>query len=239
MKNFTSLFILYFFCLQSMGQINYVSTVPGNSLEYHHFKNAGNKLVFTHNPDSIVILNYDGSVYKTIHIPDPGFSYGQRYSAYISESLFDTDSSDFEYMVRHYEPFEYVHLMRHRTLVFGSDPMAQIPPPAKSAFVNFLLGQVPNVLTYPQSQNLCSTPNPPNGSTVEVASTFQRALFLKLYLEHGFIAPSSDMLMSECAQRYPEPLEALRRFGEADTAPPQEERHNGQMASLLGRVRPD
>jgi hypothetical protein len=103
MKNFTPLLILFFFCLQSRAQINYISTVPGSLLQYHHFKNAGEKLVFNHNPDSIVILNYDGSVFKTIHIPDPGFSYGQRYSEFISESLFDTDSSNFEYMVRIYD----------------------------------------------------------------------------------------------------------------------------------------
>jgi hypothetical protein len=133
-------------------------------------------------------------------------------------------SSVFEYMVRHYEPFEYVHLMRHRKLVFGSDPMPQIPFPAKTAFVNFVLGQVPNVLTYPQSQNFCSVPNPSNVSTGELTSTFQRALFLKLYLEYGFITPASDVVLRECERRYPQEWEALRGFGESGTAQPNQER---------------
>ncbi len=133
-------------------------------------------------------------------------------------------SSVFEYMVRHYEPFEYVHFMRHRKLVFGRDPMAQIPAPAKSAFVSFMLGQVPNVLTYPQSQTFHSSPNPSNASTGEFTSIFQRALFLKLYLEYAFIAPAPDIVFSECERQYPEQVEALRAFDDSRNGHANQER---------------
>ena len=102
--------------------------------------------------------------------------------------------------------------------------MPQISFPTKSAFCQrSVLGQVPNVLTYPQNRNLFATPNPPNDSTGELTSTFQRALFLKLYLEYGFIAPLSDIVLSECERQYPQQWEALRAFGKSGAAHPKQQ----------------
>jgi hypothetical protein len=122
--------------------------------------------------------------------------------------------SAFAYLLRFYQPFEYVHLMRHRRIVFGEDPMPQIAPPTRSAIARFLLGQAPNVLAFPQSLGFHFDMN-----LNELTSLVQRGLFLQLYLEHHFIAPSEDQFWSECERFYAEQILALRGYRERGIPP--------------------
>lgn len=125
--------------------------------------------------------------------------------------------STFAYMVRSYQPFEYLHLLRHRKLAFGVDPLAQIEPPNRQAFCEFLLGQAPNLLAYPQSIKMHLTDPMPSASG-EMASTLKRALLLLLYLEHDFVVPQAEVMLRESEQRYPEYFGSLRAIAESTTA---------------------
>jgi hypothetical protein len=97
----------------------------------------------------------------------------------------------FTYMVRHYLPFEYIHLMKHRKLVFGQDLLLEIAPPTRHMVARFLLGQIPNVLAFPQSREFHINPTPDR-----MAASVERGLFLSLYLEHNFLAPTPDALLA-------------------------------------------
>jgi hypothetical protein len=117
-------------------------------------------------------------------------------------------------MVRYYEPFEYVHLMKHRKVVFGKDMLPRIPPPSKDAFIDFLLHQVPNVITYPQSREFCALLERSDSAVRDIALMLERSLFLKLYWEHGTILPVQQTLHSQCEQQYPEWFASLNTFRE-------------------------
>lgn len=125
--------------------------------------------------------------------------------------------STFTYMVHYYEPFEYLNLLRHRKLAFGVDLLPQIAPPNRQACCEFLLGQAPNLLVYPQSIKMHLTDSTASTSG-EMASTLERALLLLLYLEHDFVVPQADVMLRECEQRYPEYFAGLRAFAESTTA---------------------
>jgi len=145
----------------------------------------------------------------------------------------------FTYMIRQYQPNEYVHLSRQRKLAFGKDLLAEIAPPSKAAFARFLLGQVPNVLAYPQSRDFHSEPKPSLA-----LSLLERAFSSLLYLEHDLIAPIPETFRAEAERRYPAQMHALRAFHNGGVLPGHAElfemfkalteRIHGQLESRIG-----
>lgn len=121
--------------------------------------------------------------------------------------------STFAYTVRYYQPYEYFDLMRHRKLAFGTDPLARIAPPCKTAYSEFLVSQAPHLLAYPQSLKMHVAANDSSIAAAEMASTFKRALLLLLYLEHGLVAPTQEVMLRECGRYYPEQVATLRALG--------------------------
>jgi hypothetical protein len=115
-----------------------------------------------------------------------------------------TSSRLFNYMLRHYDPFEYTRLVTYRIVAYGQDMVLDIPPPDKEAFVSYLIRQTPNVLTFPQCHTLISPPHPNWFSGKELDVIMNRFLFVKLYLDTGVIKPWHDELLVECQKRYPE-----------------------------------
>src|SRR5262249_18016353 len=99
-------------------------------------------------------------------------------------------SSLFTYMQRHYDPFEYGHLIKSRDLLLGAAPLTKINPPSRDSIVGYLFGQVPNILAFPHSRAVIM----PNHTTTvslqrESERLVERALLLKLYLEKGVTHP--------------------------------------------------
>jgi len=120
----------------------------------------------------------------------------------------------FTYLLTQYLPFEYVHLLRHRKLAFGADIVPEIAPPPRSAFAEFLLGQVPNVLGFAQSRQFHGTAN-----AHESASILERGLLLRLWLEHDFIAPARQNPLDEYERCYPDEMQMLRALRSGAVSP--------------------
>jgi hypothetical protein len=108
----------------------------------------------------------------------------------------------FNYMLRYYEPFKYLGFMRRRRVVLGKDLLRSIQPPDRDAFVNYLFGQTPNVLTFPQGRTFISSQTPDRFLERQFESMLERSLLLKLYLEKGVVQPLYDELLAECQKHY-------------------------------------
>lgn len=113
----------------------------------------------------------------------------------------------FTYLLRHYQPFEYLHLLRHRKLVFGNDLVLQLVPPSKAACARFVVNQVPNVVAFPYSRSFHNNPN-----TNELASLVERGLFARVYLDNHIVAPTPEKLLSVCQPRYPNLVRVLQEY---------------------------
>jgi hypothetical protein len=121
----------------------------------------------------------------------------------------------FTYMLCHYDPFEYGHLMRFREVLFGKDLVPEIQPPCQESILEYLLGQVPNILTFPRSRAVFSSNFSATSFLMEHSVRLvERALILKLYLEKGVVQPWYHELLIECEKRYPEKFVALRTLKE-------------------------
>ncbi|HYV95363.1 MAG TPA: T9SS type A sorting domain-containing protein [Chitinophagales bacterium] len=85
--------------LSANSQITFQQTLPYSYFYHVHFEHAANKLVVVDQTNNqILFFNYNNSLYKTINIPPvigSGFGY---YISYLSEDLFDTDPSTFEFV---------------------------------------------------------------------------------------------------------------------------------------------
>src|SRR5262249_25852292 len=109
----------------------------------------------------------------------------------------------FTYMVRYYLPFDYVHLLRHRQLVFGTDIVLEIAAPDRRACVAYLLGQIPNLVGFAQSRGFHCEPS------FNPASLLERGLSLRLLLEDDVIAPLPEIFLREAERRYPNEMRML------------------------------
>lgn len=118
-----------------------------------------------------------------------------------------TSASLFAYMLRHYQPIEHLYLLRHRKLVFGSDPLEPLPPPSKSQYARFILNQLPNALVFPHSRSFHFSQN-----ANELASLLERALFARLYLEHHVVTVTPEKFLGECQRYYPEAAHQLDEY---------------------------
>jgi hypothetical protein len=123
-------------------------------------------------------------------------------------------SYPFNYMLRHYDPFEYTRLVTYRIVAYGQD----MPPPDKQAFVSYLIRQTPNVLTFPQCHTLISPPSPNWFSGKEFNVIMNRFLFVKLYFDTGVIKPWHNELLLECQNSYPEHFIKFRELRESPDA---------------------
>lgn len=130
-----NLFLLITFCLiiaSAKSQITQIGTVPNYYLEVYHFKNAGDKLVDENNEtDSLIMYNFDGTVYKVIDIPHPNVTYSFYHIYGLSENLFDTDSNTFEYIqnIINSSGPSYVRIYREDgTLLFSKDSVSWVGP---------------------------------------------------------------------------------------------------------------
>jgi len=168
-----------------------------------------------------IILNYDKRVFVVLKddleasaLKDcvaairPVFAQERNMPVIMSSHLFN-------YMLRHYDPFEYTRLVTYRIVAYGQDLVSDMPPPDKQAFVGYLIRQTPNVLTFPQCHTLISPPSPNWFSGKEFDVIMNRFLFVKLYLDTGVIKPWHNELLVECQNRYPEHLIKLSALKEA------------------------
>jgi predicted nucleotidyltransferase len=123
-------------------------------------------------------------------------------------------ASMFEYILRHYEPFKYAHFMAHRRLVFGEDLLSRIQAPSRNSLIDYLLGRVPNLLTFPRSYTVILGYAPTAFGVRELECTVEQCLLLKLYLEKRVVQPSYDKLLVECENHYSEYFVELRSLKE-------------------------
>jgi len=136
-------------------------------------------------------------------------------------------SSIFSYILRYYDPFEYAHFISYRRVVFGEDLLSNIQPPSRSSFIDYLLGQVRNILTFPRSHAVILSSSPTLFRGRQLESMVERCLFLKLYLEKGVVNPWHNQLLGDCQKHYPEDYKKLRDLTARD------ERSSQQWFGLL------
>ncbi|MEO8066470.1 MAG: T9SS type A sorting domain-containing protein [Flavobacteriales bacterium] len=85
---------------------------------------AGVKLLGATTPDTLIIYNLDLSVYRYLVLPPPPNNYNWQTPWYVTQALFDTDTSNVEYMVQANGPnATRVYIYREDgTLVFSKIP---------------------------------------------------------------------------------------------------------------------
>ena len=129
----------------------------------------------------------------------------------------------FVYMQRHYDPFEYSHLVKFRELLLGDDLIPRIQPPSRDSIVGYLLGQVPNILALPYNR-AAILPSQRRTSSLQRESErlVERALLLRLYFEKGLVHPWFYELLKECQKHYPEEFVKLRGLDGNQAISPQE-----------------
>jgi hypothetical protein len=127
-------------------------------------------------------------------------------------------ASMFEYMLRHYEPFEYAPFMRRRKVLFGEDLLSNIQAPSRDSFADFLLGRVPNLLTFPRSYAVILGYAPTSFKVRELEGAVEQCLLLRLYLENGVVRPWYHELRMECEKRFSEQFVTLRALKESRDA---------------------
>ena len=127
-------------------------------------------------------------------------------------------ASMFEYMLRHYEPFEYAPFIRRRKVLLGEDLLSNIQAPSRDSFADFLLGRVPNLLTFPRSHAVISGYAPTSFRIRELEGAVEQCLLVRLYLEKGVVQPWYHELRTECEKCYPEQFMALRVLKESRDA---------------------
>ena len=125
------------------------------------------------------------------------------------------NASMFEYMLRHYEPFEYAPFMKRRKVLFGEDLLSNMQAPSLDSFAHFLLGRVPNLLTFPRSYAVILGYAPTTFRIRELEGAVEQCLLLRLYLEKKVVRPWYHELRMECEKRYPEQFVTLRALKES------------------------
>ena len=100
MKKIYLLASMCFFFSHAFSQITLQSSFPQNLIYHAKYKNCGDKLIYADYLNNVITLyNLDQSVYKTINVPSIPTNTNGYGLEYLSESLFDTDSSTFEYLM--------------------------------------------------------------------------------------------------------------------------------------------
>jgi len=116
----------------------------------------------------------------------------------------------FAYIVRQYYPFDYFNLLRHRTVSFGADPLAEIAPPDKAAFVNHTLDRIANTLTYTRSEELFSATKGLSLPLFE--ESLNRALAVRLVLRDDWVCLLWKDVVARSRSAFPECVRSLEEI---------------------------
>jgi hypothetical protein len=108
----------------------------------------------------------------------------------------------FAHMIRDYYPFDYCHLRGQRTVMCGKDPLAEIAPPDRTAFVNHTLDRIPNILRYARSEELF--PSTKQLSLPRFERELDRALAVQLLLRDDCVLPRWRDVVAQCRRAFPE-----------------------------------
>lgn len=118
-------------------------------------------------------------------------------------------------LLRFFDPRLFTHLASSRMLAYGEDVLPEIPAPPNESFHQQILDQTPTVLSFPTSRTFITCRNPDWFAEKAVESLLQRALFLRLLVEHDIGIPVHSQLVQETTKRYPSVFERYRKFVEA------------------------
>lgn len=167
MKKLLLIFILFSSSSNIWGQIQLVHTSPINregDVGVLHLYYAGNKFVERNDALNLLTLyNSDFSTYKIINLPViPGSHYYNRWVHYLTENLFDNDTSDLEYLLYYQD----TTLLSHVRIYDESGN---------------LLFQRDSASTYPNFGNMRTGVHPYSSEIDYIDSTF----FLRLFTETG------------------------------------------------------
>lgn len=116
----------------------------------------------------------------------------------------------FAHMIRHYYPYAYSHLRGQRTVVCGTDPLAEIASPDRTAFVNHTLDRIPNILRYARGEELF--PATKRVLLPLFEKELDRALAVQLLLRDGCVLPSWRDVVAQCRRAFPEYIGALEEM---------------------------
>jgi hypothetical protein len=114
--------------------------------------------------------------------------------------------------VRHYYPYEYANLERHRKIAVGSDPLWDITPPDRCGFVDHAMDRIPNVLKHTRSEELFASGS--GKFLSELEGSLHRALGVQLVLQDEYTNMCWKDLVTRCQIMFPEcfrELEAIRK----------------------------
>lgn len=122
----------------------------------------------------------------------------------------------FEYIVRGYYPYDYSNLQFHRTILFGTDPLAEIAPPERMHFVDHMMDHIPNVLKFTRSQELFDSLTENSFSSLH--NTLDRALAVQLLLRDDGTWPSWQDVQAHCRAAFPGHFRTLENVKTAISA---------------------
>lgn len=114
----------------------------------------------------------------------------------------------------YYGPYFYAGLRDRREILFGEDPLPNVPAPSRTAAARCFLKQTPNILAFARTAGVIE---PPNGAWFQEAplgSMLKRTLFIRLYLEKNELWASYVQNMEACGRCFPDELAALEDLKE-------------------------
>ena len=118
----------------------------------------------------------------------------------------------FEYLIRFFDPFLYVHLGEYGKLTYGNHPVQDLAAPEISSFIRCVLKQTPNVLAFSQTAELVCPNLYPAHSERTMDSMLEHALFIKLFAEKGFIKQGYRAMLTASQEQYPEYFQQLEQL---------------------------
>jgi hypothetical protein len=163
MKKLLLIFIFFASSFNIWGQIQLVHTSPvkrEGDVGVLHLYYAGNKFVEKNDSLNLLTLyNSDFSVYKTINLPViPDAHFYNRWIHYLTENLFDTDTTDLEYLLYYQD----TNLLPHVRIYDESGS---------------LLFQRDSASSYPNFGNMRTGVHPYSSEIDYIDSTFYLRLF--------------------------------------------------------------
>jgi hypothetical protein len=116
----------------------------------------------------------------------------------------------FQYWVRKYDPYIYSSLLRHREIVYGSDPLPAMTPPGRAEYIDYWTSCLPGFLTFLRGPRLF-----PAGGRLDMAaweSELRRVMELRLWLDRECMPLRRPDIDAHWRREFPECARAVDRI---------------------------
>ena len=175
--------------------------------ELEPVKDVIESIVLSHNRDFVILKDvaHANQIEDLIDVIHRVFAPRNSRPLILTQRLFD-------YVIQFHDPFLYTHLLRCGKIAFGGDPMSAVLPPDLSSFVRCVLKEIPNVLSFTQSDTLFNLFESETFQERMLDSMVERALFIKLFLEKQWISPWQNEMLLATQEQYPEEQQKILKI---------------------------